>query len=156
MSSKQPWHLHCKLTVIGSITESNRINKYLKLMPSVLFPISNYFPPQSTPVGSLQTGHEVVVSPNRERHTPVNKVIDRCFRNPRPAIHRFKYLRCVPQFTEQQTNRCINDEKTTQNPFPNTWFHHLLSSLTFRNSKNSFVTLVTKKEAILPNYATCF
>ncbi|KAL1396071.1 hypothetical protein pipiens_002747 [Culex pipiens pipiens] len=27
----------------------------------------------STPVGSLQTGHEVVVSPNRERHTPVNK-----------------------------------------------------------------------------------
>ncbi|XP_062564274.1 casein kinase I isoform X17 [Armigeres subalbatus] len=29
----------------------------------------------STPVGSLQTGHEVVVSPNRERHTPVNKVV---------------------------------------------------------------------------------
>uniref|UniRef100_A0A1Q3G2E3 non-specific serine/threonine protein kinase n=1 Tax=Culex tarsalis TaxID=7177 RepID=A0A1Q3G2E3_CULTA len=28
-----------------------------------------------TPVGSLQTGHEVVVSPNRERHTPVNKVV---------------------------------------------------------------------------------
>ncbi|XP_062564261.1 casein kinase I isoform X5 [Armigeres subalbatus] len=28
---------------------------------------------KSTPVGSLQTGHEVVVSPNRERHTPVNK-----------------------------------------------------------------------------------
>uniref|UniRef100_A0A182F828 non-specific serine/threonine protein kinase n=1 Tax=Anopheles albimanus TaxID=7167 RepID=A0A182F828_ANOAL len=27
----------------------------------------------STPVGSLQTGHEVVVSPNRERHTPANK-----------------------------------------------------------------------------------
>ncbi|XP_065079635.1 casein kinase I isoform X11 [Ochlerotatus camptorhynchus] len=30
---------------------------------------------KSTPVGSLQTGHEVVVSPNRERHTPVNKVV---------------------------------------------------------------------------------
>ncbi|XP_049531350.1 casein kinase I isoform X8 [Anopheles darlingi] len=29
----------------------------------------------STPVGSLQTGHEVVVSPNRERHTPANKVV---------------------------------------------------------------------------------
>ncbi|XP_053669771.1 casein kinase I isoform X2 [Anopheles nili] len=28
---------------------------------------------KSTPVGSLQTGHEVVVSPNRERHTPANK-----------------------------------------------------------------------------------
>uniref|UniRef100_A0A1B0DD31 Casein kinase 1 gamma C-terminal domain-containing protein n=1 Tax=Phlebotomus papatasi TaxID=29031 RepID=A0A1B0DD31_PHLPP len=27
----------------------------------------------STPVNSLQTGHEVVVSPNRDRHTPVNK-----------------------------------------------------------------------------------
>uniref|UniRef100_A0A1L8DMJ0 non-specific serine/threonine protein kinase n=1 Tax=Nyssomyia neivai TaxID=330878 RepID=A0A1L8DMJ0_9DIPT len=29
----------------------------------------------STPVNSLQTGHEVVVSPNRDRHTPVNKVV---------------------------------------------------------------------------------
>lgn len=29
---------------------------------------------QSTPVGSLQTGHEVVVSPNRDKHTPANKV----------------------------------------------------------------------------------
>ncbi|XP_059621576.1 casein kinase I isoform X5 [Phlebotomus argentipes] len=28
---------------------------------------------KSTPVNSLQTGHEVVVSPNRDRHTPVNK-----------------------------------------------------------------------------------
>ncbi|XP_058057795.1 casein kinase I isoform X1 [Anopheles bellator] len=28
---------------------------------------------KSTPVGSLQTGHEVVVSPNRERHTAANK-----------------------------------------------------------------------------------
>ncbi|CAO1421841.1 unnamed protein product [Diamesa serratosioi] len=27
----------------------------------------------STPVGSLQTGHEVVVSPNRDKHTPANK-----------------------------------------------------------------------------------
>lgn len=26
-------------------------------------------------MGSLQTGHEVVVSPNRDRHTPANKVI---------------------------------------------------------------------------------
>ncbi|XP_059621577.1 casein kinase I isoform X6 [Phlebotomus argentipes] len=30
----------------------------------------------STPVNSLQTGHEVVVSPNRDRHTPVNKEWD--------------------------------------------------------------------------------
>lgn len=29
---------------------------------------------QSTPVGSLQTGQEVIVSPNRERHQPANKV----------------------------------------------------------------------------------
>ncbi|XP_070507723.1 casein kinase I isoform X5 [Chironomus tepperi] len=29
----------------------------------------------STPVGSLQTGHEVVVSPNRDKHTPANKVV---------------------------------------------------------------------------------
>lgn len=29
---------------------------------------------QSTPVGSLQTGHEVIVSPNRDKHTPANKV----------------------------------------------------------------------------------
>lgn len=29
---------------------------------------------QSTPVGSIQTGHEVVVSPNRDRHTGTNKV----------------------------------------------------------------------------------
>ncbi|XP_063215572.1 casein kinase I isoform X3 [Bacillus rossius redtenbacheri] len=27
----------------------------------------------STPVGSLQTGHEIVVSPNRDRHTPASK-----------------------------------------------------------------------------------
>lgn len=33
------------------------------------------FPLQSTPVGSIQTGHEVVVSPNRDRHTAANKVI---------------------------------------------------------------------------------
>ncbi|XP_059621574.1 casein kinase I isoform X3 [Phlebotomus argentipes] len=31
---------------------------------------------KSTPVNSLQTGHEVVVSPNRDRHTPVNKEWD--------------------------------------------------------------------------------
>ncbi|XP_055324945.1 casein kinase I isoform X17 [Sitodiplosis mosellana] len=29
----------------------------------------------STPVGSIQTGHEVVVSPNRDRHTTANKVV---------------------------------------------------------------------------------
>lgn len=29
---------------------------------------------QSTPVGSLQTGHEVVVSPNRDRHQSTNRV----------------------------------------------------------------------------------
>jgi hypothetical protein len=29
---------------------------------------------QSTPVGSLQTGHEIVVSPNRDRHPTANKV----------------------------------------------------------------------------------
>lgn len=32
------------------------------------------FPFQSTPVGSIQTGHEVVVSPNRDRHAAANKV----------------------------------------------------------------------------------
>ncbi|XP_046432090.1 casein kinase I isoform X14 [Neodiprion pinetum] len=29
----------------------------------------------STPVGSLQTGHEIVVSPNRDRHPTTNKVV---------------------------------------------------------------------------------
>ncbi|XP_021933742.1 casein kinase I isoform X5 [Zootermopsis nevadensis] len=29
----------------------------------------------STPVGSLQTGHEIVVSPNRDRHPTANKVV---------------------------------------------------------------------------------
>lgn len=29
---------------------------------------------QSTPVGSLQTGHEMVVSPNRDRHPTASKV----------------------------------------------------------------------------------
>ncbi|CAH2087453.1 unnamed protein product [Euphydryas editha] len=28
---------------------------------------------KSTPVGSIQTGHEVVVSPNRDRHQPFHK-----------------------------------------------------------------------------------
>ncbi|XP_031636320.1 casein kinase I isoform X4 [Contarinia nasturtii] len=31
---------------------------------------------KSTPVGSIQTGHEVVVSPNRDRHTTANKEPD--------------------------------------------------------------------------------
>lgn len=30
---------------------------------------------QSTPVGSIQTGHEIVVSPNRDSHQPFHKVI---------------------------------------------------------------------------------
>uniref|UniRef100_A0A336MPC6 CSON004628 protein n=1 Tax=Culicoides sonorensis TaxID=179676 RepID=A0A336MPC6_CULSO len=30
---------------------------------------------KSTPVGSLQTGHEVVVSPNRDRHQSTNRVV---------------------------------------------------------------------------------
>lgn len=34
----------------------------------------SHFTPQSTPVGSLQTGHEVVVSPNRDRHQSTNRV----------------------------------------------------------------------------------
>lgn len=35
----------------------------------------NHISKQSTPVGSIQTGHEVVVSPNRDRHATTNKVI---------------------------------------------------------------------------------
>ncbi|XP_013140286.1 PREDICTED: casein kinase I isoform gamma-3 [Papilio polytes] len=40
-------------------------------------PIENVFTNcvalQSTPVGSIQTGHEIVVSPNRDRHQPFHK-----------------------------------------------------------------------------------
>jgi Casein kinase 1 gamma C terminal len=47
-------------------------------MNEYLFSASFFSIRQSTPVGSIQTGHEVIVSPNRDRHTPANnKVIEK-------------------------------------------------------------------------------
>lgn len=36
--------------------------------------LTNQPRPQSTPVGSLQTGHEVIISPNKDRHNVTAKV----------------------------------------------------------------------------------
>lgn len=49
----------------------------LKCCDITFIPINHRL--QSTPVGSLQTGHEVVVSPNRDRHQSTNRVSNQFF-----------------------------------------------------------------------------
>lgn len=61
------------------VTLSGAISMHLSLYPDWDNKKSEYlsivFLLQSTPVGSLQTAHEVIVSPNRDRHTTTYKVI---------------------------------------------------------------------------------